>query len=187
MNKQIAEDNLYDSLVSLYAELMVQSKQTEVYLTNQNAAVPENLFSNRASAIAGYVFSLRKIDYSPKRESDLSRQWDEYRNTELRALDSFVGSCYTYLTLAINQEKLRALEQKITTYHPTGKDHDVNITLRKMKANIDERTHAIEQVLDLFSSNCKKTYGWEEEKERYHGIEIGLPIDSPELKAFFEE
>ena len=91
------------------------------------------------------------------------------------------------MTLAINQEKLRALEQKITTYHPVGKDHDVNITLKKMKANIDERTHAIEQVLDLFSSNCKKTYGWEEEKEKYHGIEIGLPIDSPELKAFFEE
>ena len=53
MNKQIAEDNLYDSLVSLYAELVVQSKQTEVYLNNQTAAVPENLYSNRAAAMAG--------------------------------------------------------------------------------------------------------------------------------------
>ena len=187
INKRLAEDSLYETLLNLYSELMVEIIQTNVYLDNLEKEVPDNLYSNRAPAMSSYLCSLRRIDYSPGKESKLSHLWEEYKRNELRKLDWHIASCKTYLSLAINREKIKALERKITSYNPIGKDKDVNTTLRKMRVNAIERTDAIKQLLDTLSSACENRYNWEEEKEKHQTIKVGLPSENPELKAFFEE
>ena len=187
VNKRIAEDFLYDTLLSLYSELMIEVKNTDVYQSNPDAAVPDNLYSNRAPAMNGYLYSLRRIDYSPYKENAFSKVWEAYKQNEFLVLEKHINFCFTHLYLAINQEKIRALEHGATTYHPTGKDRDVSITLRKMKANATERIQAIEILIDALSSMYENRYSWEAEKEKYQALKIGLPTENPELMEFFEE
>ena len=187
INKRLAEDTLYETLLSMYSELMVEIINTNVYLDNLDKEVPDNLYNNRAPAMNSYLLSLRRIDYSPVKESKLSQSWEKYKQNELRKLDKHIGYCNTHLSMAINREKIKALERKLTSYNPIGKDHDVEITLIKMKVDAIKRTHAINQLLDTLSSACMNRYNWKDEKEKYQTIKVGLPSENPELKAFFEE
>lgn len=187
ISKRSAEDKMYFALLGLYSELVVESKNADVYLNNPDSPVPDNLFSDRLPAISGYINALRGIDYAPYRENDISKQWNAYRRKEFQNLDSHMIACRTHLFLAINQEKLRALDRQITQYHPTSKDHDVSVTLRKMKLDANDRTRAIEEMQDSISATYAKRYHWKEEKANLQSIEIGLPAENPMLTSFFKD
>ena len=187
ISKRSAEDLMYFTLLGLYSDLVVEAKNSDVYLKNPSAPVPDNLYSDRLPAISGYINALRGIDYSPFRENDISRQWNTFRGQEFQCLDNHAIACRTHLFLAINQEKLRALDRQLTHYHPTSMDHDVNVTLRKMKADAIERAHAIEIMQNRISAACANRYQWKEEKANLQSLEIGLPTENPRLTSFFED
>lgn len=187
INKRSAEDMLYFTLLRLYTELIVEAKNAEVYLNNQDSMVPDNLFKDRVPQISGYIYSLRNIDYAPFRKNKIESQWTEYRMKELPNLNDHVIICNTHLFLAINQEKMKALDRGLAHYHPIGKDHDVNVTLKKTHADAIARTLVIEKMQDVLFSAYSNRYMWEKEKERLQSLEIGLPTENPNLKAFFEE
>lgn len=187
ITKKSTEDLMYFSLLGLYSELVVEAKNADVYLKNPDSPVPENLFSDRLPAISGYINTLRGIDYAPFKENDISKQWNAYKGKEIQCLDNHAIACRTHLFLAINQEKLRALERQITYYNPTAKDHDVSVTLTKMKADAVERARAIAEMQDCISTACANRYQWEEEKASLQSLEIGLPTENPRLASFFED
>lgn len=187
ISKRSTEDLLYFTLLGLYSDLVVEAKNSDVYLKNTNVPVPDNLYSDRLTAICGYISTLRGIDYSPFRENDISRQWNVYRGQEIQRLDNHVIACRTHLFLAINQEKLRALDRQLTHYYPSSMDHDVNVTLRKMKADAIERARAIEAMQDRISSARANCYRWQEEKANLQSLEIGLPTENPRITSFFED
>lgn len=187
INRRNTENTLYFTLLNLYAELVIEAKSADVYLKNLDSMVPDSLFSDRATVINSYIFSLRGIDYNPFRENGISKQWNEFRAKEFQCLDCHVIDCRTKLFLAINNEKLRALDQQITNYNPIARDHDVNITLNKIKANATERVRAIERVQDAFSATYENRYHWEQERTSLQSLEIGLPTENPSIAAFFKE
>ena len=125
MSKRATEDLMYFSLLGLYSELVVEAKNADVYLKNPDSPVPEKLFSDRLPTICGYINTLRGIDYAPFRENKIFKQWNAYKEKEFQLLDNHAIACRTHLLLAINQEKLRALDRQIAYYNPTAKDHDV--------------------------------------------------------------
>ena len=187
MSKRSTEDLMHFSLLGLYTELVVEAKNADVYLKNPDSSVPENLFSDRLATICSYINTLRGVDYAPFIENNISKQWNKYKGEEFQGLDNHVIACRTHLSLAINHEKLRALERRIANYYPTSKDHDVNITLRKMNADALERAQAIEALQDTISTACAGRYSWKEEKENLQSLEIGLPTENPRLASFFED
>ena len=187
ISKRSSEDMLYFTLLGLYTELIVEAKNAEVYLNNQDSMVPDNLFKDRVPQISGYIYSLRNIDYAPFRKNKIESQWTEYRKNELPNLDNHVIICNTYLFLAISQEKMKALDRGLAHYHPIGKDHDVNVMLKKTHADAIARTLVIEKMQDVLFSTYSNRYMWEKEKEKLQTLEIGLPTENPNLKAFFEE
>ena len=175
------------TLLGLYSDLVVEAKNSDVYLKNPDSPVPNNLFSDRLPAISGFINTLRGIDYAPFKENDISKQWNTYRGKEFQSLDNHAMACRTHLFLAINQEKLRTLDRQITYYNPTAKDHDVSVTLKKMKADAIERARAIEELQDCISTACANRYQWKEEKANLQSLEIGLPTENPRLASFFED
>ena len=187
ISKRSTEDLLYFTLLGLYSDLVVEAKNVDVYLKNPDSPVPNNLFSDRLPAISGYINALRGINYAPFKENDISKQWNAYRGKEFQCLDNHTIACRTHLFLAINQEKLRALDRQITYYNPTAKDHNVSVTLRKMKADAIERARAIEAMQDCISATCANRYQWKEEKANLQSLEIGLPTENPRLALFFED
>jgi len=187
MSKRSTEDLMYFSLLGLYSELVVEAKNADVYLKNPDSPVPENLFSDRLPAICGYINTLRGIDYAPFRENGISKQWNTYKGKEFQCLDNHAIACRTHLFLAINHEKLRALERQITHYNPTSKDHDVNVTLTKMNADAFERAQAIGALQEAISTAYVNRYQWKNEKENLQSLEIGLPADNPRLASFFKD
>ncbi len=187
ISKRTTEDLLYVTLLGLYSDLVVEAKNSDVYLKNPDSPVPNNLFSDRLPAISGFINTLRGIDYAPFKENDISKQWNAYRGKEFQSLDNHAIACRTHLFLAINQEKLRALDRQITYYNPTAKDHDVSVTLKKMKADAIERARAIEKMQDCISTACANRYQWKEEKANLQSLEIGLPTENPRLTSFFED
>ena len=187
ISKRSTEDLLYVTLLGLYSDLVVETKNSDVYLKSTNVPVPDNLYSDRLPAISGFINTLRGIDYAPFKENDISKQWNAYRGKEFQSLDNHAIACRTHLYMAINQEKLRALDRQITYYNPTAKDHDVSVTLRKMKADAIERARAIEELQDCISTACANRYQWKEEKANLQSLEIGLPTENPRLASFFED
>ena len=187
VNKHAVEDKLYYTLLSLYNELTVESKNADAYLNNPNTAVPENLFSFRAPAINAILYSLKCTDYSPIKRNVIFDKWSSYRENEFPVMDNHVNACNTRLTIAIIDERLNALDRQIMSYHPSASDKYVGITLRKMKADADERLKAIETMLAAISSLDNKRYNWQKEKDLIQSIKIGLPSENQELNKFFTE
>ena len=187
LNKRAAEDSLYYSLYKLYSELIVESKNTEVYLERSDVPVPETLYNDRVPEIRGLIFALQRIDYAPIRKNDLSRKWEKFRKNEGFELDNHVDMCNSKLFSAINHEQLKALEMGKVHYQPTSSDHDVKVTLRKMKIHATERAKAIDTLQNAVSFIGKGRYKWKEDKERIDSLSIGLPTENQELQSFFED
>ena len=187
INKRAAEDSLYFSLYQLYSELIVETKNTDVYLERPDIPVPENLYNSRVPEIRGLIFALQRIDYAPIRKNDISKQWEIFRKNEGPELDNHVNLCSVKLSLAIIQEQQKALEMGKMHYHPTASDHDVKVTLNKMKIHASARAKAIDTLQNAVSVIGKGRYNWEEDKKRIDSLSIGLPSENQELRSFFED
>lgn len=187
INKRNLEDLMYFTLLNLYNELVLQAKYADLYITHPYAEVPSNVFSTGAFVICSYINTLRGIDYTPYKKTCVLCQWNCYRSNEFIALNKHVNWCNNNLFIAITQEKINALNQGKGAYNPIASDHDVNITLRKMKANALERTKAIEPIMNILSSTYPERYQWEKDKKVANEAKICLPFEDPELNAFFKD
>lgn len=187
LNKRAAEDVLYYTLLQLYSELIVEIKNTDVYLEHKESPVPGNLYSGRVPVIRGLLYSLQRLDYEPFLKNALKNLWEPFRQNELHELDNHVIMCNSKLFLAINHEQIKALDTGKMHYHPTACDHDVDVTLRKMKMHASDRAKAIDDIKKAVSIIGKNRFHWQEDKKRVDSLYIGLPTENPELLSFFED
>ncbi len=188
INKRAAEDTLYFTLLNLYIELNIETKNADVYLNNPSTPVPDNLFSDSVPSIGQALTTLKYLDYSTFAKTKINKHWREYKAKEIPCLDEHLGYSRSYLFMAINRDKLKALDEKgLTAYHPTSQDQAVKVTLTKIKANAINRSQEIESLMEEIISSYKDRYSWEEAKKKIQNTDVGLPTDNERINSFFEE
>lgn len=187
INKKNMEDLLYFTMLNIYNELVLETKYADLYITHPSTEVPSNVFSERVPAYCGYMNTLRGIDYATYGKSCILCRWNWYRSKELPNLNKHVNWCSNRLFIAVTQEKLNAQYQGKGAYNPVSSDHDVNVTLHKMKADALERIKAINPLMSTISSVYPDRYQWEKDKTISNDAIIRLPSEDPELNAFFKD
>ena len=187
INKKTSEDIMYITLLNLYIELVMETKYADLYVNHPNVEVPSNVFSTRSPVIYNSVNTLRGIDYTPYIKNCILCCWNKYRSGEFPAFDKHINWCNNNLLIAINQEKMKALRSGKGAYNPIASDHDVNITIRKIKSDAMERIKAIELFITTLVSIYPDRYNWERDRKSVDEAQVCLPMDNPEINTFFKD
>lgn len=160
--KKAVEQFMFGQLAFIYGQLQIAN--TNIYnLLSGDKLVTENLLEYLSTSIKQITTSLRSLDYNPIIPNNQARIIKNIVirlfSTEIPHLDSFVGNCI-YLPIAINTDKMEALQNGKSNHVVMSSSPNTNKTLKLLNDEISRLKAQI--LIDLTELNavCDNRFHW---------------------------
>lgn len=173
-NKLSCENSLYTHAMYLYSVLYFLDRNIDEYIAEQNEPVPNNLVDERIKMIRSQSMAIRSVDYITFRKINaLVTAHQNFCTNGLAKVDSIMGSG-NYLKIAINQTRIKNLEEKNGRETVTSADKLVAQTLSALKNQILPILSDVSTYLGIINQYCNGRYDWEKQKTKIHDSYISI-------------
>ena len=166
--RKAVEQFMFGQLAFLYGQLQIANTNIHNLLSGDKL-VAENLLEYLSTSIKQITTSLRSLDYNPiipnNRARIIKNVVIRLFSTEIPHLDSFAGNCI-YLPIAINTDKMDAMQNGKSNLVVTSSSPNTNKTLKLLNDDISRLKAQI--LIDLTELNavCDNRFHWTDVEQK---------------------